>query len=384
MVGTFVIMLGFGILSPVLPKYARSFGVGYDQVGVLIAAFPLMRLLVDPFTGHLIDRYGEREMVTLGAVVVGASSALAAMAPTYPLLVIYRATGGAGSAVFFAALLSYLLRTVPADRLGRVMGVYYGSFNIGVIAGEPLGGLFAKWFGLASPLWIYAGACLLAAGVFWRSIRTPERRGGEVRRHGLRALPWNRPFVTVLVVNGAYMWMVGAVYSMLIPLFGNEVVGLSLGAIGAGLALSSLTEFSALFPAGKATDRAGRKTVLVPAFAGLAATIVLLGMARSPVPFMVGLGVLGVASGYSAVPPAVMLSDVTREEARGVGVAAFRFVGDLGYVLGPLVAGLAARGLGFAPAFLLSAVPVVAATLLVLTIRETMPVLPRTGEAPGL
>jgi MFS family permease len=180
------------------------------------------------------------------------------------------------------------------------------------------------------------------------------------------------------------MWMVGAVYSTLIPLFGNEIVKLSLGAVGFGLAISSATEFAALFPAGKATDRVGRKAVLVPAFAALAGTVLFLGVATTPALFMLGLAVLGVASGYAAVPPAVMLSDVTPEESRGAAVAVFRFVGDLGFVLGPLVAGVAAKRFDFGPAFALSAVPIVIAVVLALTIRETMPVLPRTGEAPGL
>ncbi len=164
MLGTFVIMLGFGILSPVLPNYARCFGVGYDAVGLLISAFSFARLIADPFVGEYIDRYGERAMSTLGAVWVGVSSFAAGLAPTFPLLVLFRAAGGVGSALFFAALLSFLLRTIPSDRTGRVMSVYYASFNIGFIAGGPLGGLMARWFGLASPLYIYAGACFLAAG----------------------------------------------------------------------------------------------------------------------------------------------------------------------------------------------------------------------------
>ena len=58
MLGTFVVMLGFGILAPVLPNYARSFGVGYDAVGLLISAFSFARLVSDPFVGRFIDRYG--------------------------------------------------------------------------------------------------------------------------------------------------------------------------------------------------------------------------------------------------------------------------------------------------------------------------------------
>src|SRR6185295_10506406 len=159
MLGTFVVMLGYGILSPVLPNYARSLGVGYDAIGLLISSFAFARLVADPFVGRYIDRYGERAMSTLGAVWVGVSSFAAGLAPTFPLLVLFRALGGVGSALFFASLLSFLLRSIPSRQTGRVMSVYYASFNIGFIAGGPLGGLMAKWFGLASPLYIYAGAC---------------------------------------------------------------------------------------------------------------------------------------------------------------------------------------------------------------------------------
>lgn len=384
MVGTFVIMLGFGVLSPVLPRYARSFGVGYDAVGVLIASFSLTRLVLDPFPGRIVGRFGERPVVTVGAVVVGASSALAAFAPSFPLLVLFRAAGGAGSAVFFAGLLSYLLRTVPKDRVGRVMSVYYGSFNVGIIAGQPFGGLFAKWFGLASPLLIYALACVVSAAVFWRTIGTPMQAEGEVRHQRLRSLPWDRPFLTVLAVNGAYMWMVGAVYSTLVPLFGNERVGLSLSGVGIGLAISSATEFAVLFPAGKATDRSGRRAVLVPAFVGMVVVVALMGLAWSTLLYMASLGALGVVSGYAGVPPAAMLSDLSSEGTRGAAVGAFRFVGDIGFVLGPLCAGWTAAHLSFGSAFAINAIPSAVALGMLLSIRETMPALPRTGEAPGL
>jgi len=249
--------------------------------------------------------------------------------------------------------------------------------------GGPLGGLFARWFGLASPLHIYGASCFLSAFLFWRTIRDPVRSDDESRAGGLRRLPWGRPFVTVLVVNGAYLWMIGAVFSTLVPLFGIEDVGLRLSGVGLGLAVATATELVTLFPAGKATDRHGRKAVLVPALAGLAAITAAFGFAGSPLSFMVAMGVLGVASGYAGVPPAPMLSDVAPEELKGSAVAVFRFVGDLGFVFGPLVAGWTANAYGFRASFAISAVPVVLALGLVLSIRETMPLLPKTGEAPG-
>lgn len=377
-VGTFVIMLGFGILSPVLPNYARSFGVGYDAIGLLISGFSFARLIADPFVGRFIDRYGERAMTTVGAVVVGISSIAAGLAPNFPLLVVFRSVGGIGSALFFAALLSFLLRTIPPQRSGRVMSVYYGSFNVGFMAGGPLGGLVAHWFGLASPLHVYGIACFVSAWLFWRTIHNPIRSAEENRRGGIRRLPWNRPFVTVLVTNGAYAWMVGALFSTLIPLFGVVELGLTLSGVGIGLAIATGTELISLFPAGKATDRRGRRAVLVPSLAALAAITAVFGLLDSVTIFFLGMAVLGVASGYAGVPPAPMLSDVTPDDLKGSAVAAFRFMGDLGFALGPLVAGWTADAFGFGASFASSALPILLALALVLSIRETMP--SRTGR----
>lgn len=385
MVGTFVIMLGYGILAPVLPNYARSFGVGYEAVGVLVAAFSLTRLLFDPIVGRLIARFGERAMATAGALGVGVSTIMAALAPNYALLVIFRGAGGAGSAVFFAALLSFLLRTIPSDRVGRVMGVYYTSFNVGIIAGQPFGGLLARAFGLQAPLWVYAASCFVSAWLFHRTIHDVEEPvPDERRRVSIRRLPWGRPFAAVLASNAAYMWVTGAVFGTLLPLFAREGVGLSLGGLGLALAVATLTEFAVLFPAGKATDRRGRRAVLLPALAAYGLITAVLGLAATPVTLVVALAGLGVASGYAGVPPAPMLSDLTPEGMSGPAVAAFRFVGDLGFVLGPLVAGWAAGRYGFAPAFAVTALPCALALALLLTVPETLSLLPRTGEAAGL
>lgn len=376
---TFVIMLGFGILSPILPLYARSFGVGYDAVGLLVSAFGFTRLLFDLVAGPLVDRFGERATATAGAAVVGLSSALAAVAPNFPLLVVFRGAGGAGSAVFFAALMSYLLRTAPPERMGRVLGVFYGAFNLGIIAGQPLGGLAAALFGLASPLWIYAGACFLSAALYARYVRNPERPSSERegRRRGLRGLSWNRSFVAVLIVNMAYAWIVAGVISTLIPLFGREGVGLSEVGVGLGLALTTATEFVVLFPAGAAADRFGRKAVMVPALAALAASVAVLGLATPVTLFAVGLAVLGVAVGYAGVPPAAMLSDVSSPETHGTAIGVYRFMSDVGFMLGPLVAGGSASAFGFGAAFALSAIPALVGLAMMLSIPETM------ARAPG-
>src|SRR5258706_15239313 len=67
----FVIMLGFGIIAPILPLYARSFGVGYDAAGLLISSFAFTRLIFDLIAGPIVDRFGERMAATSGVMFVG-------------------------------------------------------------------------------------------------------------------------------------------------------------------------------------------------------------------------------------------------------------------------------------------------------------------------
>jgi len=348
--------------------------LGYDAVGLLVSAFAATRLVFDLVAGALVNRFGERAIVGAGAVVVGVSSAAAAMAPTFPLLVAFRAAGGAGSSVFFAALMSYILRTSPQDRLGRVMGVFYGAFNVGVIVGNPIGGLVAHLFGLASPLWFYAGACFVAAAMYVRTVRDdPARPADGGRRPGLRDLTWDRPFFAVLLANGAYFWFASGVISTLLSLFGHDRLGLSPAGIGLVLSVLAVAEFAVLFPAGSMVDRLGRKAVLLPGLVATAAVTAVTGFASSVVPFAIVLGVMGVASGFGGVPQPVMLADVVPLEHRPAAIGVYRFVGDLGFVGGPLLAGAVASTLGFEAAFAVSAIPCVLAAALVATVPETSP-----------
>src|SRR5262249_57822703 len=135
--------------------------------------------------------------------------------------------------------------------------------------------------------------------------------------------------------------------------------------IGAIFAVLLVAELAVLYPAGSAADRLGRKAVLVPSLAGLAVTTVLAGLAPTTALFAVALAALGICSGYAGVPPAAMLSDVTPTGASGTAIGAFRFFGDVGFLLGPVVAGDVLSAYGFRTAFAVQAIPVLVAPAVV-------------------
>jgi MFS family permease len=399
----FVIMLGFGMIAPILPLYARSFGVSYDAASLLISAFAFMRLVADPVVGPLVDRYGERLCSVTGVLIVGVSAALAGLATSFPLVVVLRGAGGAGSALVFAALYSYLLKVVPSERMGRTMSIFFGALNVGIIAGGPLGGLIAHEWGLASPLFVYAGLCGLSAVLYLRFMPDPNvaakaRReaAGDVaevspaliepppmatdptvslrRRTTIQvaALMKQRAFVTVVVLNMVFFWVVAGAYDTLVPLFAREGLGMSPVGVGALFGVIVAGEFVVLYPAGSLADRIGRKPVLLVSLTGIVVMMSLIGWASTPLALGLLLLIAGLTSGATAAAPSAMLSDVVPDSGSGTAVGVFRFFGDLGFVFGPLVAGVSTSAFGFKWAFTIMALPVLVALALIIWTPETL------------
>jgi MFS family permease len=387
---TLVIMLGYGLIVPVLPLYARSFGVGRTEVGVLMMAFGLTRLLFDLVAGPMVDRVGERFTATTGAVVVGVSAALSAVAPSFTALVFFRALGGAGSSLLFAAIMNHLVRAIPPHRMARTMSFFYSSFLLGTVLGQPLGGAIAEVLGLAAPLWFYAASCFICAGLTLAKLTDrPARVGGpdevsaaEVLAESETRLPtaWgrirgmlsDRAFLAALAANAALFWVLGSVRMTLAPLFAEERLGLSAAGIGAVLGVASVAQFLMMWRAGALADSRGRRGVLIPALATLTVATALMGWADSAFSLIAVMVALGVATGFAAVVPAAVVADVAPKASSGTAVGAYRFAGDVGFVLGPLIGGVVADTAGFAPAFLVTAVPVAAALTLAIGMPETL------------
>jgi MFS family permease len=384
----FVVMVGFGLVLPTLPLFARSFGVGYAQAGLFVSATGVTRLLFDLVGGPLIDRIGERLSGAIGLGVMAVCALLTALAPTFGIALLFWGVGGAGTSIFFAAQYSYLLKVAPKRSVARTLGIFYGAFNAGIIAGGAVGGFVADGFGLAAPLFAYSGLLVIAALLYLRFIVDPvSQRAVDPSGEGMadREAAYQRGifarlgelfrtggFITAIVLNFAYMWFVASIFDTLVPLFGADSLGLSRSGIGGMFAIAIATEFMVLYPAGTIADRRGRKIVLIPSFIALAVITASLGMSPSVLVFAIGMGVLGLASGFAGVPPAAVLSDVVPESSSGLGVGAYRFAGDLAFVLGPVLTGASVAAFGFRTAFVLASIPLLVAFATVVRTPETM------------
>ncbi len=165
-----VVALGYGVVSPVLPQYARNFGVSISAATFVITAFSLMRLVSAPASGLLVQKMGERRVYVSGLLIVAVSTGACAFAQTYWQLLLFRSLGGFGSAMFTVSSLGLMIRISPPDARGRVAGLFSSAFLIGSVGGPVLGSLTAG-LGLAAPFAIYGVALLVAAAVVFVNLQ---------------------------------------------------------------------------------------------------------------------------------------------------------------------------------------------------------------------
>ena len=142
---TFTVALGYGIVAPAIPAFARQFGVSTAAAASVISAFALMRVLGALPAGRLVDRFGEHSVMAAGIAVVAVSSVLAGFSQSFAQLVVLRGVGGLGSAMYSVGAQTLLLVSVPGGQRGRASGLFSGGFLVGGISGPAVGGLVAEW-----------------------------------------------------------------------------------------------------------------------------------------------------------------------------------------------------------------------------------------------
>ncbi|HET9900160.1 MAG TPA: MFS transporter [Actinomycetes bacterium] len=363
----FAVAVGFGVVAPAIPVFAREFGVGVTAAGAVISAFALMRLVSALAGGRLVDRFGERTVLATGIGIVAVSSLLAGLAQNYIQLLGLRGVGGIGSAMFTVSAYTLLLRVAGPEQRGRASGLFQSGFLIGGIAGPFIGGVLTS-ISIRAPFFVYAGT-LAVAGligiVFLSHARlddTPRTDDDVPQRTGLAAALRNSAYRAALTTNFAVGWSLFGVRASLIPLFVIEGLRRDAIWIGIGFAISAIAQALTLLPAGRFVDTVGRRPAMIFGGALAAVSMLLLALDGSVVAYGVSMLLFGIASGFLGTAPAAVVGDVVTGRG-GTVVAAFQMASDLGAIIGPILAGWLVDGYSYSTAWLATAAVLAVATL---------------------
>ncbi len=355
----FSVALGFGILAPGIPLFAKHFGVSNAEASAVISAFAAMRLVTAPFAGRLVDRLGERVIMSTGIGIVGVSSLLAGFSGSFTQLVVLRGVGGVGSAMFSVSATSLLLRVVAPDQRGRAAGAFQAGFLFGGVTGPAFGGNLASW-SLRAPFFIYSATLLLAgtvAGVYLARAQLSRREAAAGTDHA------PTPFGTALrhpayraalLNNFATGWAIVGVRSSLVPLLVAEVLHKSPVWTGYGIFVSSAVQAALLAPVARRVDGMGRRPFMR---AGAALGVVgctLLAFTHALPAFLLAMAVFGAATAMLSTSAAAVVGDVIGGRG-GTAIAGFQMSADLGQSIGPIVAGSLSDTYSYTTAFLATA-----------------------------
>lgn len=387
----FCVALGFGILAPALPVFAREFGVSALEASAVISVFALVRFITSPLSGALVDRLGERWVLSSGLIIVAASSFAAGMSQTYPQLLLLRGVGGLGSSMFTVSSMALLLRVVESDQRGRAAGAFQGGFLLGGVAGPAVGGIVVAW-SIRAPFFVYAATLVVAAVValaFMARSRLREREDqvsqGEANKlEQLRDALKDKAYQAAIATNLVTGFVVFGLRSAAVPLFVTEGMDRGASLTGIGFLVAAGIQALLLLPAGRMADTEGRRKALLIGTIGL--TFGMLGLTVTDIAvnglgtqavlatvlFLASMAIQGVSAAFLGSAPAAVVGDVMGGRKGGIVVATFQMMSDLGAVIGPLLAGFLVDAFDFNWAFAAGAGLASLAVIVVARMPETL------------
>jgi len=376
---SFFIQLGYGLVSPIMPIYAQSFGIDYAMVALVTTFNALGRIVSDVPLGWVSDRFGRRPLSILGPLLITVSAIMSALAGTFYELLAYRFLTGVAMSMWMVARSAMIAESIHPSIRGRVMSTFQGVNMIGTAAGPAIGGIAAELWGIRSPFFFYGGSTFISLLASLAFIKETNPHGREVRERkesekvSLREVAKLFTFPVIMAAFANFVNFVRfAARSVVIPLFAADVLHLDPGEIGLVLSASTLANLVMVTPAGYIVDKYGRKKGLVPAFLMTGLVFALYPYATDFTSITIYSALLGITSGLGGGATQTMAADLAPEGYRGFFLGFWTTIGDFGSAIGPVALGMVADVSGLAmPFYVLAVLMIICSVTTQLFVKET-------------
>jgi len=342
-------MVGFGIVAPILGRYADRFGASGLQVGLLFASFSLAQMICAPMLGRLSDRVGRKPVIIVSLIGTAVGSFVTGIAGALWVLFVGRIIDGASGASIAVAQSAVVDLGKPEQR-ARMLGLLGMAFGVGFVVGPALGGLAALG-GPHVPFFVASG--LAAANAIAAVIRLPETSTTvrQPRSPSRRVRQVNR-----FIVIGFFSALPFAGFEATFSLFGGARFDLTEGSTAAvffaiGLAMSLVQGMLI----GPLTKRFGSTRLLQSGLVLVACGLGVLGGAAMWVVLFVALALIVIGSGVSNPSLTTLVANSAPADQRGEVLGFQQSAGALARVIGPPLAGLSFDRVGIGAPYSLGA-----------------------------
>jgi MFS family permease len=338
-------LLGFGLILPLLPLYAKTYAASDWVVGPLFACYSLAQLLTAPAWGRLSDRIGRRPVLLVGLAGTLASYVLFAFVDvvTSPIALLFasRTLAGAFGGTITTAY-AYIADVTPEGERARGMALIGAAFGIGFTIGPLVGGLGDHHLGRAGPGALAAGFAALSLLYCWKRLPEPERHRPSERAASWRVSAWGRTLgtegVPLLLALGLLATGVYAIFESTLALLARARWGgwtpRSNGFLFAYLGLW-LTVLQGVLVR-RLLPRLGERPLVLLGLVALAVGVLATGYA--PTLLLLALASPLAVAGYAMVTPSLtsLLSRRTDPSLQGEVLGVNQSVQSVARILGPL------------------------------------------------
>ena len=218
-------LIGFGIIIPLLPFYAQTFGASPLAIGLLFASFSVAQLFASPVLGAWSDKWGRRPVLIFSLVGTVVSFVMLALAHSLAMLFAARIVDGLSGGNITTAR-AYIGDIATEENRAKSFGMLGAAFGLGFIIGPGLGGLFAH-ISYTAPIWAAAAITVAATLLAWFWLPETVHRVNAVSGSPWRALRElsGRPGLRLLLTIDFLYWASFAVYQTTFALFGARRFG---------------------------------------------------------------------------------------------------------------------------------------------------------------
>ena len=344
----FIDLIGFGIVLPLLPRYADQFGAPGWGIGLIISSYSIMQFFFAPWWGKLSDRIGRRPVILVSTAGSSLSYVLFAIASGWEgpsglwMLLISRVFAGIGGANLSVAS-AYIADMTTTENRSKGMGLIGMAFGFGFILGPAIGAFSAKLFGLAGPGWVAAAICgtnfVLASVILIESRKpasepAPDRPKFQQWIHTVQ-----QPKLGLLIGVFFLATFCFACFESTLPLLLDRTFQYDETQLGYLFAycgfIAAMVQGGLV---GRLVKRFGEPALISMSLVGVALSLALLPFMGSLVAMLVALGLFSIFSGINRAPTMGMISLNAPENEQGSTLGVAQSAGTLARIFGPIFA----------------------------------------------
>ena len=364
-------LVGFGIVAPILGRYAERFGASGVEVGLLFASFSVAQIVFAPVLGRISDRVGRKPVIVVSLVGTAVGSFITGAAGALWVLFLGRLIDGASGASVAVAQ-GAVADIAPPEQRAKLLGMLGAAFGVGFVLGPALGGLAA----LGGPhVPFYVAGTVAAVNAIAAIIRLPETKQKDPSPAASTsdvsaALSVRSPVLVRFAVASFIATLGFAGFEATFSLFGERRFSLTEGStalvfLGVGLALVAVQ--GGLI--GPLTAKIGSMRLLRVGLVFVSAGLVLLAFTTVWATLVVSMLLLAFGQGVATPSITALVTEVAPPERRGEALGYQQSAGAFGRVAGPILAGALFDHVGVGSPYVVGGVLFVIALAVVPTVR---------------